>query len=170
MADKLMTIDEFTARLKAWGMEVKSVANANLSGTHGSGGLARMKVSSGYKQAKDYHFVSFKFPRHGVFLEYGVGRGWIRQDGQVVRGQRTHKGDAIYNQLQQKGYSDKEIRGYAVQTGAKAGKGRKPLLWLDNAINAKAEGIADLAQEYYGDYSLDKLSDMIGRMAIVKKG
>lgn len=34
----------------------------------------------------------------------------------------------------------------------------------------KAEGIADLAQEYYGDYSLEQLSNMIGRMVIIKKG
>lgn len=125
MADKLMTIDEFTTRLKAWGMEVKSAANTNLSVTHGSGELSRMKVSASYNRSKDYHAVSFKFPRHGVFLEYGVGRGWISQNGKVVRGSHTHKGDAIYNQLLSKGYSGKEIRGYVVQIGKKEKDGHR---------------------------------------------
>ena len=166
-----MTKEEFETLLRAWGDMVRNDMRQRLGSTHGSGDLAKnIKVSIGESRKTSTHFVGFKFNRYGVFVAYGVGRGWIRQDGQVVAGSRVKKGSELHEQLKKRGYSNRDIRKYAVG----GGKSRKSIDWFDSAIRDNVEMLADLASEYYGDYSMEqmveKLDEMINRMTIRKKG
>lgn len=85
-----MTAEEFNQRVKAWGETVRSrslgslVAETNVY----SGGLrARLKAATNTDRGDGLaHAVAFKFLRYGVFVAYGVGNGYIRQGGRVVRG------------------------------------------------------------------------------------
>lgn len=169
-----MTIEEFETQLRAWGKKVRNDMRQRLGSTHGSGDLAKkIKVSIGESRDTSTHFVGFKFNRYGVFVAYGVGRGWIRQDGQVVAGSRVKKGSELYEQLKKRGYRARDIRKYAVG-GGKSRKSRKSIDWFDSAIRDNVEMLADLASEYYGDYSMEQmveiLDEMINRMSILKKG
>lgn len=50
---------------------------------------SKRKDSTNGNTARDNglaHAVAFKFVRYGVFVAYGVGNGYIRQNGRVVRG------------------------------------------------------------------------------------
>lgn len=85
-----MTAEEFNERVRAWGETVRSrslgslVAETNVY----SGGLrARLKAATNTDRGDGLaHAVAFKFLRYGVFVAYGVGNGYIRQGGRVVRG------------------------------------------------------------------------------------
>lgn len=65
----------------------------------------------------DINRIAFKFKQYGVFVHYGVGRGYTRINGVVVRGynlynrkKRTYRNEAIRTALVKKGYSDAEIK------------------------------------------------------------
>jgi len=70
--------------------------------------------------------------------------------------------------LKSKGYSRRDIRKYVVG-GSASGHERKPVDWFDSVLKQHMEELAAIAQEYYGDYSQEKLAEMIDRMTIGKK-
>ena len=166
MAEQGMTKAQFEDHLRAWGNMVRDEIRSKLSSdTHGSGTLQKkikVKVRENVKESS--HWVGFNFPLHGVFLHYGVGRGWVRSGGAVVRGSRVKKDSELWHQLKKRGYSRTEIRGYIVS--GKGGKQRKPLDWHDGVLRAHVEELADVATEYYGEDSLGKVSEMMDRMTI----
>jgi hypothetical protein len=47
--------------------------------------LSQSILSSTRKDYGEISMVGFQFPRHGVFFHHGVGRGWKRVSGKVVR-------------------------------------------------------------------------------------
>jgi hypothetical protein len=49
------------------------------------GKLAQSIQSNTRKDYGEISMVGFDFPRHGVFFHHGVGRGWERIGGKVVR-------------------------------------------------------------------------------------
>ena len=166
-----MTEEEFEKLLLSWGEMVRNDMRLRLGATHSSGDLAKnIKVSVGESQKTSTKYAAFNFNRYGVFVAYGVGRGWIRKGGQTVRGMKVKKGSELAEQLKKRGYSNRDIRSYV--TGG--GKPRKPVDWFDSVLMDNVEMLADLASEYYGDYSmeqmLEKLDEMINRMTIRKKG
>ena len=168
-----MTESEYELQLNQWAIEAKSQMSGILkSGTHGKGYSAKsLKVQVRDNRKTGGHWIGFKFPKYGVFVHYGVGRGWVRQGGTVVRGSRVKKNSELWHQLRKRGYQTKEIGKYATSTKniSKAGKERKPLDWFDSVLKARINELADIATEYYGDYSVEKLGEMLERMTI-KKG
>ncbi len=168
-----MTESEYELQLNAWGNATRSQMSGILSsGTHGSGYSQKsLKVQVRENRKSGGHWVGFKFPKYGVFVHYGVGRGWVRQGGTVVRGSRVKKNSEMWHQLKKRGYQTKEIAKYATSTKtiSKGGKGRKPLDWFDSVLKARINELADTAAEFYGDDSLKKLSEMLDRMTIEKK-
>ena len=85
-----------------------------------------------------------------------------------MRGSRVKKGSDLEKQLRSKGYSKKDISSYVVG-GSSSGEGRKPVDWFDSVLLSHMEELAAIAQEYYGDYSMDKLDEMVRRMTIRKE-
>lgn len=102
-----------------------------------------------------------------MFVHYGVGRGWIRQGGTVVRGQKVKKGSELEFQLKQRGYAKKDIKKYV--TGGGEGNKRSPVDWFDSVLKAKIQELADIASEFYGDNAMEQLGEMLNRMTIEKK-
>jgi hypothetical protein len=167
----LMTVEEFNRRVDAWGKKVKQLSGGRLSAmTKVYSGKLRGGLKDRMAKGKDdgvAEWVGFRFERYGVFVAYGVGRGWVRQGGTVVRAQRIRKGDALWHQHRNKGASNKEIARMAIPLD-KGGKGRVPKDWLDGVINAHIEGLADIAGEFYGDASMKHILEEFDRMKIVK--
>ena len=137
----------------------------------GSGTLEKkLKVSVKESRRDSNHYIGFNFRSYGVFVAYGVGRGWTRQGESVVRGSRVKKGSDLEKQLRSKGYSKKDISSYVVAGKRKGSRyERKPVDWFDSVLLSHMEELATIAQEYYGDYSMEKLDEMVRRMTISKE-
>ena len=170
--DRLMDAQEFNRRVKAWGDKVRAESHGALTSmTKVYSGKLRSRLKDIVSLGKDdgvAKWVGFRFERYGVFVSYGVGRGWIRQGDTVVRARRVHEGEEIYTQLHNKGYSKKEIAQYSIPLSTPA-KPRVPKNWLDPMIDRHIAELADIAGEYYGDESLRHVLEEFDRMRIVKK-
>ena len=76
----------------------------------------------------------------------------------------------IWHQMKKRGYSTKELSKASIPMASKKpGKGRKPLDWFDKVLKAHINELADVAAEFYGDDSREKLGEMLERMTF-KKG
>lgn len=100
--------------------------------------------------------VNFLIPRHGVFVHYGVGRGWIRQGNTIVRGSLTASA---------KRSKRKNRMVHLLPVG---GEGRKPVDWFDIEIRQGINQLANIAQEYYGDKAMYSVLDKTNRFLIEK--
>ena len=164
-----MTQEEFELRLQVWAETARSHMQGKISsGTHGSGKLSKdIKIKVKENRDGSGHSIGFNFKKYGVFVHYGVGRGWIRQGGTLVRGSRVKKGSVLEAQLKQRGYNSKDIKKYVVS--ASGGKGRKPVDWFDSVLRAEIQELANIAEEFYGDNALKRLEEMLSRMTLEKK-
>lgn len=187
----LITAAEFNAQVHRWASGIKFMAQASLaSSTHGTGRLRDRFAAfvdttrhtdpnvDGQGEAPAYK-VKFGFDRYGVFRAYGVGRGWVRVGGVLVRGFRARTESEIRNktwnifttELRKKGYSNREINTFKfLDMDKDTGKVRTPLDWLDQHINRRINELADHVQEFYGDAAMRILLDEIGKVRIMKKG
>ena len=187
----LITAAEFNAQVRRWASEIKVMAQASLAtGTHGTGQLRDRFAAfvdttrhtdpkvDGQGEAPAYK-VKFGFDRYGVFRAYGVGRGWVRVGGVLVRGFRARSESEIRNktwniyttELRRQGLSNREINTFKfLDKDRNTGRVRTPLDWLDQHINRRINELADHVQEFYGDAAMRILLDEIGKIRIVKKG
>ncbi len=147
---KAMTADEFNQRVKAWGDTVRSRSLGTLiAETRVYSGDLRGRLKSAVNTARDdglAHAVAFKFVRYGVFVAYGVGNGYIRLNGRIVRGSHDPNRHVAPGPIR-----------------------RRPKDWLDKNIEQQMQGLADIAAEYYGDRAAKDVLDQISRVTIVKK-
>lgn len=145
-----MTAEEFNERVRAWGETVRSRSLGTLvaeTQTYSGNLRSRLKAATDMDRGDGLaHAVAFKFLRYGVFVAYGVGNGYIRQGGRVVRG--SHDPNRIV--------TPGPIR-------------RRPVDWLDNNIEPQIQGLADIAADYYGDNAARDVLEQIGRVTIAKK-
>ena len=145
-----MTAEEYNERVRAWGETVRSRSLGTLvaeTQTYSGNLRSRLKAATDMDRGDGLaHAVAFKFMRYGVFVAYGVGNGYIRQGGRVVRG--SHDPNRIV--------SPGPIR-------------RRPVDWLDNNIEQQIQGLADIAADYYGDNAARDVLEQIDRVTIVKK-
>lgn len=145
-----MTAEEFNERVRAWGETVRSRSLGTLvaeTQTYSGNLRSRLKAATDMDRGDGLaHAVAFKFMRYGVFVAYGVGNGYIRQGGRVVRG--SHDPNRIV--------TPGPIR-------------RRPVDWLDNNIEQQIQGLADIAADYYGDNAARDVLEQIGRVTIAKK-
>lgn len=165
MADEtMMTKLEFQESLRAWGDAAKaSMQRVLKSKTHGSGALGdSLKVVVSEDSKTSSHSVGFKFNRYGVYVAYGVGRGWIHENGSVVKGKRTVKKTELTYQLLKRGYTKKEIS----QMSFEGEKKRKPVDWFDSVLDDRIEDLGTIASQYYSDFSMGDLLESFSRMRI----
>lgn len=164
-----MTQEEYELRLQDWAEGARNAMRGKISGgTKGSGKLSkdiRIKVKENRRTSG--HSIGFNFKRYGVFVHYGVGRGWIRQGGAVVRGTKVKKGSDLEAQLKKRGYAKRDIRKYV--TGGGGSSSRRPVDWFDSVLRALIGDLADIAGEYYGDNAVAQLEEMLSRMTLEKK-
>lgn len=187
----LITAAEFNAQVRRWAAEIKTMAQMTLAtGTHGTGQLrerfaafvdtSRHVGDEAQLQGEAPAYkVKFGFDRYGVFRAYGVGRGWVRVGGVLVRGFRARSETEIRNktwnifttELKRQGLSSRQINTFKfLDKGEGTGRVRTPLDWLDQHINRRVNELADHVQEYYGDAAMRILLEEIGKVRITKKG
>ena len=170
--DNLITAEEFNRRVKQWGKEVERTSHgAVVRLTRAYSGALRDTLHSVVSFAREdgvAQWVGFRFPRHGVFVSYGVGRGWVRQGGTVVRARLVRRGSKEFNRYSEKGYERNAKLDIIVPLSSPAKK-RVPKDWLDSNIDASIEKLGDIAGEYYGDESMRHVLEEFDRMRIVKK-
>jgi len=167
---RLMTVEEFNAKVSEWGKRVKQESHGALSAlTKVYSGNLRGKLKDRLATGRDdgiAKWVGFRFEKYGVFVAYGVGRGWMRQGGSVIRARRVKEGTEEYEHHKKRGYAKKDIRN--VRVAMDGGKGRKPKDWLDGVIERHVEELAGLAGEFFGDRSMKQVLETYERMKIKK--
>ncbi len=146
-----MDAQEYNARVAQWAKDERQRLRANVSMMTRpfSGGLRSQLGTSSPVDRSDgeVHRVSFRMVRYGVYVAYGVGRGYVRRDGQLMRGSKNPH--------------------TRVRSGALV---RQPKDWFDSQLEKDIEQLADIAGEYYGDKTTDAVLKQIDRMKIVKRG
>lgn len=146
----IMSANEFNQRVKDWGETVRSRSLGTLvAETNVYSGELRSRLKSATNTARDdglAHAVAFKFVRYGVFVAYGVGNGYIRQGGRVVRGSHD---------------PNRNVKPGPIR--------RRPIDWLDCNIEQQIQGLADIAADYYGDNAARDVLEQIDRVTIAKK-
>lgn len=146
----IMSANEFNQRVKDWGETVRSRSLGTLvAETNVYSGELRSRLKSATNTACDdglAHAVAFKFLRYGVFVAYGVGNGYIRQGGRVVRGSHD---------------PNRNVKPGPIR--------RRPVDWLDCNIEQQIQGLADIAADYYGDNAARDVLEQIDRVTIAKK-
>lgn len=146
----IMSANEFNQRVKDWGETVRSRSLGTLvAKTNVYSGELRSRLKSATNTARDdglVHAVAFKFLRYGVFVAYGVGNGYIRQGGRVVRGSHD---------------PNRNVKPGPIR--------RRPVDWLDCNIEQQIQGLADIAADYYGDNAARDVLEQIDRVTIAKK-
>lgn len=99
---------------------------------------AKLKDNLNYKIYKNYALaegVGIKIERHGVFVQKGVGRGYIMSGGTVMRGFKTRKEVKLYAKAQNRAVAEK--------TATQGGINRKPVDWFNSILNQHVPELAD---------------------------
>jgi hypothetical protein len=95
MSDNLpaFDLDKYNKEVRDWAFRVGSGLKGNIMAFNGkgTGQLAQMLQTRTRKSFNEVDLISYHFPRHGVFVQKGVGRGYVMQGGTVVRGIRHDK-------------------------------------------------------------------------------
>nr|DAT41426.1 MAG TPA: hypothetical protein [Caudoviricetes sp.] len=179
MADKLITTEKFNKSVDKWKESVRSESYSILAtNTKGVDLKDSLEGKARYVDDEDkaYNRIGFTFLRHGVFVHYGVGRGYTRVNGVVVRGynlwnakKKKWRNDAIASRKAKEGFSTKEMKKIKIPTSMGAVY-RRPLNFLDKVIDQKIEELADLSGEYYGDNALRKILNTYDKLKIEKYG
>ena len=150
--EHLMNDDEFRKKLELWSHKIhRGAIQVITSETESySGGLRGITEDTVVRNEGDnvrsYARVRFRLPRHGVYVHYGVGRGWIRQSGTVVRGWK-----------------------HSVKKITPSPKGRQAVDFLDRQIKANYKEFIDLALEWTEDRGLAAIRKVLRKMTFSKK-
>ncbi len=173
----LMTEQEFNAKVAEWTTGIRMRAANNLSALPKGGGkdwkgrtLPKLKRSLKQRFKEDAGIVnriSFLFSKQGIYLHYGVGRGYIRSGNSVVRGRRHT--ELEIGELRKRGYSNKDLKNKkVVYKDATGNVMRKPLDWIDVEIKVGIKILANIAQEFYGDKAMKAVLES-GKFATIEK-
>lgn len=145
--DPAITVEVFNKQIKEWTFQVRGRAKSRLrqTTTGESSGKGQRTISPSFKSSfGEIYSTGFKFSYYLVFIHYGVGRGYIRKGGNVIRG---HRAD-----------NDKyrTYRGRPAKTWKEYAGDHRPVIrygfdWLDTEIRGNIERLADIAAAYHGD-------------------
>lgn len=149
---QLITRQQFNTKIKGWTLTVRSKIASNAPRSTGSDSKFRTSerlsgsITSELKKTDNvYSRIRYKFSRHGVFVHYGVGRGYIRVGNNVIKGSRN-------------GGKSKSV-----------GFNRHAEDWYDVEIRAGIREIAEISQEYYGDWALNDMLSKLEKFTIQRK-
>ena len=156
----LISEQQFNEQVKGWTTSVrrKIVASAPVGVGHNSANRQTKKLAQSITYGLRFEFgsvsrIRFSFERHGVFVQYGVGRGYIRSGGAVVRGFVTKR----------KGNKPEKT------TTSSEGINRHPVDWYDSNITEGLPELANYTQEYYGDMAMQSILSKLDKFLIQKK-
>ena len=127
-------LKKFNEDVAAWGKEVEEALRANIKNDYGMGALYS-GIESYIALDKHYHAevrrVGFRFPRHGVHLHYGAGRGYGGTQGSVWLDRLNY------------------VRRTNPESLGKMGTGeRQPNDWFNPVLAEHLQKLADIAADY----------------------
>lgn len=174
----LKTAGEYNKEVKTWTRKVRSISvNILASRTMSGSGKLRKELEARTRMDKEQVYVNavgFKFHRYGAYREYGAGRGYVVQNGVIMRGMKLwdaknkqFRNRDIAGGLKKKGYSDKELKKHKIMIDYGL-INRSPLPWLDPPIQNNIEELADIAGEYHGDAALRDVLNQMNKITIKK--
>jgi hypothetical protein len=152
--DNAMTVEDFNRKVRDWTNQIRRKALQRLrdatTGQTSGKGRRSLRASLKYDYGEVYS-TGFKFEYYLIFVHYGVGKGYIRQNGTVVRG---HKDTRFKNKFGRMAYTN-DTRPIARQAAD----------WIDVEIRQGIDRLADIAQEYHGDKAaMDVLDQQHNRL------
>ncbi|MDR2691685.1 MAG: hypothetical protein LBB73_05220 [Dysgonamonadaceae bacterium] len=171
MADNTMNYDRFNTSVRGWAMATRRgmVTNARDKVKHEKKDSKKRKapklaksISVGFR--KSYGAISrinFLFARHGEFIHYGVGRGYIRTGNTIKRGRR-YAGDEI-GLLLHRGYTRREIDKMRHRCEDEKTAGRIPVDWFDVEIRRGMQWLADYTGDFYGDKAMNAILEKMDK-------
>jgi hypothetical protein len=161
--NKLMTEAEFNAAVRKWANSIRSemVESASNEFAKGKSGAfssikdqkthQKLTESINRKVKSDYGVASsvgFGFAKQGIYLHYGVGRGYVRSGGSTVRASN--------------------IRQKLKRSHATGNMERRAVDWFDSKIRMGFGTLANTVQEFYGDRALENLLNNLEKFLIKK--
>lgn len=173
--EKLLTVEQFNVLTYKWAQRIRQLAKSSLANNTSSSGTLSKFLTAFVDQndkTKAAYKVKFHFERYGVYRAYGVGRGYVRVNGAVMRGNRvTAAGTGLVQKYLKDGYRMSEVRRMKLyRENSQNTVTRTPLDWIDQYIDGSINELADVVQEYYGDKSLRDLLLDFQNIKIVKNG
>lgn len=159
---RLVDTEKFNASVGDWSIKIRNKIRSNAPVYAGKLKTKDEKLQSSVSHTVGKLFgvaerVRFRFARHGIYVHYGVGRGWIRKSNAIVRGFLTDEA---------KTSKRKNISRENLPAGER--KGRKPVDWFDMEIKLGMKELADITQEYYGDEAMRSLLEKLDKFLIQK--
>jgi len=161
---KLISVDEYNSSVRIWSTSTrrKMARNAPVA----SGKLLRSLTHKLKKIYGETSKITYSFERHGVFVHYGVGRGYIRVGNDVIPGRNLTGREK--DSLLKRGDSKKDINKLKISYNNGEVK-RTPNDWFDVEIRLGIGRLAEIAQSYYGDKAMQKILSRIDKITISKK-
>jgi hypothetical protein len=146
--EKEISPQEFNKKVAARGSYIRQKLKRSVSSltSKGKGDLLK---SLKLKTKKDYGEIdrlTYQFARHGVFLHKGVGRGYIMQNGTVVRGQKPDQARKSYASAK-----GREIKSKVLSSPIK----RKPTEWFNPVLETEIPKLADMITEMRADAAVN---------------
>lgn len=145
--DPIITVEQFNKQVKNWTFQVRGRSKSRLrqATTGESSGKGMRTISTSFKSSYgEIYSTGFKFSYYLVFIHYGVGRGYVRKGGSVVRG---HRGDNDKYRM----YRGRPAKTWKEYAGDHRPVARHGFDWLDTEIRGNIERLADIAAAYHGD-------------------
>lgn len=83
-------VEEFNSNVRAWGDKVRNALGSSVSSAGIKGSRLRRSIRNTYKEEYgEIYRIGFTFGREGVYVEKGVGRGYVMRGGVVVKISKT---------------------------------------------------------------------------------
>lgn len=158
---KLVDTEKFNTDVRMWSITTRTMMVRRAPESNTEKPFSQKLLGTEYfvnlNQNSEAYNVKFSFPRHGIYVHYGTGRGWIRKNDTIVRGSLT--ANAIKKKKKNVGRKVSEVT---------IGKGRRPVDWFDIEIKRGIGQLANITQEYYGDKAMNDVLDKMRRYLIEK--
>lgn len=145
---------EYNAQASRWSADVKKLLKSSISmlSSKGKGDLLRSLRKQDKLHFGEIRKITFQFARHGIFWSYGLGRGYVRLDGKVVRGRSATKDE--------KEYAKAKTRTIGKVMYDASDINREPVDWFDEKLDERIPLLADIVAEYWGDKAMFQASKM----------
>ena len=139
-------IESFNKDIVSWGHRTRQTILGKIpKGRHASGAkeepLARSFRMNTSKTFGEIDRIGFSFSLHGVFLQKGVGRGYISKNGVVMRGERINHS----RNPKTKSTDFRTIPGVI---------SRRKLDWFNGPLQSRFENLSDLVAEHKADQAI----------------
>lgn len=150
----LITTEQFNMQASKWSSDTRKLLAANISmlSSKGKGDLLKSLKKQDKLMGGEVRKITFNFARHGVFWSYGVGNGYVRMDGKVIRGRLATK--------EEKAYAKAKTRTIGKVMYNPDDINRELVDWFDGKIDENIPKLADLVSEYWGDKAMLQASKM----------